>query len=952
MAVRAGLSNQYPINPTYGRRDFCADDYNFTCSSDGNLGWGTLTSITKNVFDKSYFTCFKTNPIAFYCSNCNGITSISQPVASLGILWLETGPDTVSNLEGTVKLSYLKNTYDIRFDTLLNYDKMNLYFENDLQPSDNFSPFSFHVTASNIVNLTYATVSALEYTLDTNFDQDWSNIHTWTQVNGFWVWGSIATASTFPIEFSNMPIKSLLYTMSFSYIAFSVTSKVSISDNYDRLNEIYFYPGFNFNGDIPFSHIPPSVTKFTMTNGNYENITVDLFINHPNINTLNLANNNINGTLDNNICRVGTFALQSNQIGGELPSCITCHLSFKSLNNTLARNKFTNINNPPPCTTLTAYMRVDVATNRTYLYGTDLGFSNVYFKSTPTKDWKVDIPNQSFYIVGAIPQIYNLTFLYSNHTFLFSTLMPPNVTLISVDSKTITFNGTCFSNNKTEVSVVVGDVDCVVEYSDFNSIICSIPSSQWKNVTDMPTTINIGGMNTTVNVTMVRPEPRCNCQDRGECDLVTEQCKCYFDYQGPECYPQHYVTSVKESTVNGGDVFIYGNFSYYHNNPNVLIGNSECIIDELNSTTILCKSQPGTGIWDLVVNQNNLTWVGSNVYQFKPLTQQCPQNCNQHGECDQITGICICNDGWTGLDCNAGSFVNSETPGSRPPSVITIGVDGTGTINNEQTKFDILITALIEYTNKGEVVQVYDLKSKWSLNSTSNNTNVFKQKLENTNCVLTTTMEEIKQDKVLTFINQQVALLAGSIKISVDVQGYPYASSLNYIQLRIESIAGTLDNSQEPNPCNNDTTTIQTNSPVNNDQIQLDYMVMKKNSKVMYGRFINRVLSDGRESLLTTTVISKDSNSIVVGLNLPHCKSCLIDPDFSVLLDSDFKSKSQCANVATPNKKGYVIPVAVVVSVAGASIIGASAFLIYRKKFVEGQLQMKLKKLAQFNSSS
>ncbi|KAN0050630.1 hypothetical protein ACTA71_003766 [Dictyostelium dimigraforme] len=66
----------------------------------------------------------------------------------------------------------------------------------------------------------------------------------------------------------------------------------------------------------------------------------------------------------------------------------------------------------------------------------------------------------------------------------------------------------------------------------------------------------------------------------------------------------------------------------------------------------------------------------------------------------------------------------------------------------------------------------------------------------------------------------------------------------------------------------------------------------------------NCLISDGRSTNLKTSVIS----------------------NFSLLLTSN--SKDSCDE----KRKSYVIPVAVVASVAGVAAIGASGFLIYRKK--------------------
>ncbi|KAM9973546.1 hypothetical protein ACTFIW_010646 [Dictyostelium discoideum] len=71
-----------------------------------------------------------------------------------------------------------------------------------------------------------------------------------------------------------------------------------------------------------------------------------------------------------------------------------------------------------------------------------------------------------------------------------------------------------------------------------------------------------------------------------------------------------------------------------------------------------------------------------------------------------------------------------------------------------------------------------------------------------------------------------------------------------------------------------------------------------------------------------------------------HCKNCLIDPCiFSLLLTTNFKNSCRDDD----NRKSYIIPVAVVASFVGVAAIGASGFLVYRKKKVEVS---KLRKLA------
>ncbi|KAN0036085.1 hypothetical protein ACTA71_005385 [Dictyostelium dimigraforme] len=132
----------------------------------------------------------------------------------------------------------------------------------------------------------------------------------------------------------------------------------------------------------------------------------------------------------------------------------------------------------------------------------------------------------------------------------------------------------------------------------------------------------------------------------------------------------------------------------------------------------------------------------------------------------------------------------------------------------------------------------------------------------------------------------------------------------------------------DKNDCNNDQ--IEINSTTNQDNI-LNYITIKKDAKVLNGRFLDRIESDSKSTFMQTVLISKSNDSIMVGMNLPHCtKKCLLDPDFSVLISPEFID--ECGN----NKKdSWFLPVVVVVPIIGFTLIVAVAFIIYKRKYVE-----------------
>lgn len=59
----------------------------------------------------------------------------------------------------------------------------------------------------------------------------------------------------------------------------------------------------------------------------------------------------------------------------------------------------------------------------------------------------------------------------------------------------------------------------------------------------------------------------------------------------------------------------------------------------------------------------------------------------------------------------------------------------------------------------------------------------------------------------------------------------------------------------------------------------INYIEIKKNGKILFGRLINQAVVDYRSTLISSSIIPKDETSVIVWLNLPHfTTSCSIDP--------------------------------------------------------------------------
>ncbi|KAN0026689.1 hypothetical protein ACTFIV_007679 [Dictyostelium citrinum] len=440
-----------------------------------------------------------------------------------------------------------------------------------------------------------------------------------------------------------------------------------------------------------------------------------------------------------------------------------------------------------------------------------------------------------------------------------------------------------------------------------------------------------------------------NCSEHGICNDMNGLCICDKEYRGENCkFADHYASSVIPTKEEGGTVLIYGFFGDINNDINVLIGKSNCSIINITSKSIECEVGEGSGVKDISISQNGFEWIGKSMFNYIKTKQLC-SNCSPNGICNELKGRCECISGFTGYDCN--SLSNTDVISPSTPSVIE--TNGNGIIKNGETKFEIMVITLQERTFTDGILKQYNLENNWKLyeRNVDNNIFKFKQNLTDSSSEISINVEIIKNDRIIYFAGYSFPISKDSIKVSINISNYIYSNSLNYLQLHLKSNTYR-SNNETKNDCNSDDE--ENNPRINskdlenpNDMNHENFVTIIKDNKILNGRYIDHIISDGISTFISSTIFEKDSNSITVALNLPHCKNCLIDPDFSVLLSSDFKE-----NCEDSYSKNYVIPVSVAVSVGGAAILAASAIFFYRKKFVENTLKIQLKRLSKNNSST
>ncbi|EAL61721.1 hypothetical protein DDB_G0291474 [Dictyostelium discoideum AX4] len=421
---------------------------------------------------------------------------------------------------------------------------------------------------------------------------------------------------------------------------------------------------------------------------------------------------------------------------------------------------------------------------------------------------------------------------------------------------------------------------------------------------------------------------------QGLCNNVNGECECFKYYTGSKCeLPNHFVSSNVPCSINGGTVLLYGWFGTNNTNVLVHIGDAKCMNVIVNSSQIQCTIEKGSiGIKSINVTQNSIVWYANNAYEYINPVKQCSiPNCNNHGTCNQNTGKCECSKPYSGYDCLAFDQANSggttTSPSTQPPIAIPESkpvintTTGSAEITNEQTNYKILLKSIVELDFSNNVVFEYILDGKWSLSASKNGDSVvtnFTQTINNTTKI-TSSIEDLSSDKNFTFAGIDFTVKSGSVKVSVEILNWSFLNSLNTLQLRMESlVSNDGDDKNNINKCNleNDETNVSSDQNPLQFNSNLNNVKIERNAKILYGRFLNRALSDGRPTFITNQIVSNSSNSLIVGINLPHCNSeCVIDPDFSVLVSSDFKSADSCSPHSEDSNRKWVLPVSIVVSV-------------------------------------
>ncbi|EGG22321.1 hypothetical protein DFA_04439 [Cavenderia fasciculata] len=230
------------------------------------------------------------------------------------------------------------------------------------------------------------------------------------------------------------------------------------------------------------------------------------------------------------------------------------------------------------------------------------------------------------------------------------------------------------------------------------------------------------------------------------------------------------------------------------------------------------------------------------------------------------------------------------------------------------------------------------LTNNWNSTLTVNNqtqTTTVNYQLNNSDTTAAQVIATIsfsQQPRDIHFGNQVIHIDSNSIKLSVNISDWTFSTFLTTLRVIFKT---TINNDQsiefDCQDVNIDTLTY--------DQLSnnIQYLRVVKDNIQFTGRFIDYVLSDGRPTFSKTSIINKtaesssssDQSTVLIGISMPQCQSCALDPDFTPLL-IDKSAESGCDSKSNT----WRIIVGVVVGVFGAVAIAVASVILIKKKRV------------------
>ncbi|EGG22057.1 hypothetical protein DFA_01947 [Cavenderia fasciculata] len=658
---------------------------------------------------------------------------------------------------------------------------------------------------------------------------------------------------------------------------------------------------------IPNIPLPLTISIFQAFTNNFTSFPWDIFNNVKTSNPIVLSENvNLIGTVPESMCRF-KLKIQNTSITS-VPSCFWCYQALDQV-------FLTSLERPPNFICPVTFDNQVIATRagQALVYGSNLGwgFKTSEYTLTPIT------PNSVLQI-----QIQNFGSYY---------LSQPKALSLNLSNNA----QTSYNINVIEAGIVVSPSNNNFTYTQqpshlqlrflFSSLNPNLKHQVQLNYSLSCTTILLASYSITCN--SIIPEPE---------------------------YPT--VTSGIVNNNNNDRSKLISLYGYYGNlnqtNPSVLINNTLiCNIGFINDRLINCTIETinqNYGPASVKVQIDNLQYFKNDVLYFYPpnnnnnnnntdqLLKQCQEttlNCFGNGQCNEF-GKCDCIENYNPIDNCLTKYFNSSVNTTTDPLKPTTSFD----INGVDFQFEIVS---IQELNENDQVAKQLIVDKWSSTITTiNSTTIANYYLIVNQSEVTMPLLNVSAvisysplARTTMFGGNEIEMNPNSIKLSIEINNWEFSSNINSLRVLFKT---NLPNDQSIEICQQASDEIKTISyDLSSSSIQ--YLRVLKDGIQFTGRFLDYIVSDGRNTYSRTQLVSLTPSEqspttesvALIGILLPQCQSCIIDPDFTPLLVDT--SQSQCGDNPSNNNTWKII---VGVTIGGVvlivTIVGA---ILYAKKY-------------------
>ncbi|KAF2071473.1 hypothetical protein CYY_007207 [Polysphondylium violaceum] len=334
---------------------------------------------------------------------------------------------------------------------------------------------------------------------------------------------------------------------------------------------------------------------------------------------------------------------------------------------------------------------------------------------------------------------------------------------------------------------------------------------------------------------------------------------------------------------------------------------------------------------------------GSKEVPKCPGTPQCGGE--GKGQC-LSTGGCKCTYPYYGESCTSVIIdIPTPTPNPNQPNT-TIVIPIPGQDKGVTLSSLISVVALRELDQSHKEIQNYNFR-QWIYTPLTDSQLLYQTSIINNNITtaINVTIQFFNTTEEIHFAGQNLTMNPSTIKYKISTSSYSFTNSQNYLQL---IMSATFTATQ------NDGCTFEEFASTID---QSEYLKLQIDTHSLYGRFIKRGLLDNRIRSISNVLLNSEFGNTAndlkatqsfIGINIPYYRNtAVIDPDFSVLLDSNAASEkegSKCPSSSSGLSAAKLAGI-IVGAVAFAAIIIISTVYYFYKRKQSKQLVSKLKNI-------